>query len=394
MKRLASGTQHTLWLLTKLLTDSIRVIFTIKDHEGKFIAQTMTQSIHITDDHKTHGPAVSGGQDFGFTDQNQYGLGAFMPGDAANMIQGNLPHRQYHSTTDLTALSRTFATQNSWTNSALSQSSNPFSGPNSSTLSHNRTLSRPPSPSAQIGPKKKRKGSTGQHKLPPNLMMTRADQPQPLSIPDITSGSILTTATGFSSDGGPYTAGPEPTFRLSQGSLGPGFHTGPPTPSSAAPRFTAANRSGSTDNLNSYFYSAPNSAHPSRATSPTSFSRAQMAFNAQSSALPDSTATTMAGVQMNTDSHRPQPIIHRILPPEGPKAGGIEVTILGNNFDRTHEIYFGDAKAVTTTLWAANTLVCLLPPSPISGPVPVTFAHQRQSSYPTATVSSSPVMFR
>jgi len=119
-----------------------------------------------------------------------------------------------------------------------------------------------------------------------------------------------------------------------------------------------------------------------------------MAFNAQSSALPDSTATTMAGLQMNTDSHRPQPIIHRILPPEGPKAGGIEVTILGNNFDRTHEIYFGDAKAVTTTLWAANTLVCLLPPSPISGPVPVTFAHQRQSSYPTATVSSSPVMFR
>lgn len=226
-------------------------------------------------------------------------------------------------------------------------------------------------------------------------MMTRADQPQPLSIPDITSGSILTTATGFSPDGGPYTAGPEPTFRLSQGSLGLGFHTGPPTPSSAAPRFTTANRSGSTDNLNSYFYSAPNSAHPSRAASPTSFSRAQMAFNTQSSALPDSTtAASIAGVQMNTDSHRPQPIIHRILPPEGPKAGGIEVTILGNNFDRTHEICFGDAKAVTTTLWATNTLVCLLPPSPIAGPVPVTFAHQRQSNYPAATVSSPPVMFR
>ena len=44
------------------------MIFTIKDYEGNFIAQTMTQSIHITDDHKTHGPTASTGQDFGFTD--------------------------------------------------------------------------------------------------------------------------------------------------------------------------------------------------------------------------------------------------------------------------------------------------------------------------------------
>lgn len=353
----------------------------------------MTQSIHITDDHKTHGPTMSGGQDFGFAEQSQYGLGSFMTGDASNMIQGNLPHRQYHSTTDLAALSR-ISTQNQWASSALSQSSNPFSGPNPSALPHHHTLSRPASPSAQTGPKKKRKGSTGQHKLPPNLMMTRADQPQPLSISDIASGSILTTATSFSPDGGPYTAGPEQTFGLSQGSLGPGFHTGPPTPNSAAPRFSAANRSGSIDNLNNYFYSAPNSAHPSRATSPTSFSRAQMAFNAQSSALSDSTAAAITGVQMTTDSHRPQPVIHRVLPPEGPKAGGVEVTILGNNFDRSHEICFGDMKAVTTTLWAANTLVCLLPPSPVAGPVPVTFAHQRQSAFSAAAVPSQPVLFR
>lgn len=350
----------------------------------------MTQSIHITDDHKTHGPTPATGQEYGF-DQSQYGgLGSYMTGDGSSMIHGNLPHRQYHSTTDLTALSRNFG-QPGWNASGLSQPSNPFGGSNASTVSHNRTLSRPASPSAQTGPKKKRKGSAGQHKVPPNLLMTRADQLQPLSIPDITSSSILAT-TSFSPENGPFTAGPDQTFGLSQGNLTAGFHTGPPTPSSAVPLFTAANRSGSADNLNNIYYSAPNSAHASRAASPTSWSRSQMNFSTQASQLPENPATALAPAHMSTVSQRPQPIIQKILPNRGPTVGGIEVTILGNNFDRTHEIFFGDVKATTTTLWASNTLVCLLPPSQVSGPVLVTFAHQRQAGYSPPT-SLSPQFF-
>lgn len=307
-----------------------------------------------------------------------------MSSDGSSMIHGNLPHRQYHSTTDLTTLARNFG-QAGWNASGLSQPSNPFGGGNPQTVSHNRTLSRPASPSAQTGPKKKRKGSAGQHKVPANLLMTRAHQPQPLSIPDITSGSLLATATSFSPENAPFTTGADQAFGLSQGSLTAGFHTGPPTPSSAVPMFTAANRAGSTDNLNSIFYSAPNSAHPSRAASPTSWGRPQMTFSAQASQMQENSTTSLAAVQMPAISQRPQPSIQKILPNRGPKLGGIEVTILGSNFDRTHEICFGEAKATTTTLWASNTLVCLLPPSQASGPVPVSFAHERQAGYSPPT---------
>lgn len=366
----------------------------MKDCDGNFVAQTMTQSIHITDDHKTQAPGPSGGQDYAFTDQSQFGgLGSYMTGEGANLIHGNLPHRQYHSTTDLTALSRNLG-QASWNPNTLSQSSNPFGGGPSSNMSHQRTLSRPASPTAQIGPKKKRKGSAGQHKVPANLLMTRADQPQPLSIPDITSGSLLATATSFSPESaGPYTAGPDQTFGLSQGNLTAGFHTGPPTPSSAVPLFAAGNHSGSTENLNNFFYSAPNSAHPSRAASPTSFSRPQMTFTNQASQLPENPTTSLAAMQMTGVSQRPQPTIQKILPSEGPKSGGIEITILGSNFDRTHEVCFDGIKAITTTLWAANTLVCLLPPSPVAGTVPVTFAHQHQASL-SPPPSSPPAFFK
>jgi len=357
------------------------------DSEGNFIAQTMTQSIHITDDHKTHGPTASTGQDFGFADQAQFnGLGAYMDNDASNMLHGNLPHRQYHSTTDLTAFSRSLG-QGAWNASTLSQASNPFGG-NSSTLSHHRTLSRPASPSAQTGPKKKRKASAGQHKVPANLLMTRADQPLPLSIPDISSTNIMPTATTFSPDSVAFTAGTDGTFGLPQGSVGPGFHTGPPTPNSAVPLFNTTNRSGSTDNLNSYFYSAPNSAHPSRAASPTSFSRQQLTFNPQTQ-MPENATNSLTAMQLTGVSQRPQPTIQKVLPSEGPKSGGIEITILGSNFDRTHEVCFGDKKAITTTLWASNTLVCLLPPSTVGGRVAVTIAQQHQTGYSSPSVPTA-----
>ncbi|GAA5977606.1 hypothetical protein JCM10908_005036 [Rhodotorula pacifica] len=65
------------------------------------------------------------------------------------------------------------------------------------------------------------------------------------------------------------------------------------------------------------------------------------------------------------------PRINRVIPGEGPVHGGIEVTVLGDNFVRDLTCVFGDNAAVPTHYWSANTLVCVLPPSANPGPVVV-----------------------
>lgn len=67
----------------------------------------------------------------------------------------------------------------------------------------------------------------------------------------------------------------------------------------------------------------------------------------------------------------PRPTIARLVPNDGPTHGGIEVTILGENFSPTMVCTFGDFPAVTVQSYGPTTLVCMLPPSPIAGPVAV-----------------------
>lgn len=67
----------------------------------------------------------------------------------------------------------------------------------------------------------------------------------------------------------------------------------------------------------------------------------------------------------------PVPRISKLIPGEGPTSGGIEVTVLGENFTEGITCVFGDVPAANTKVWASNTLVCLLPPSSSPGPVVV-----------------------
>ncbi|EUC58562.1 ankyrin-like protein [Rhizoctonia solani AG-3 Rhs1AP] len=67
----------------------------------------------------------------------------------------------------------------------------------------------------------------------------------------------------------------------------------------------------------------------------------------------------------------PIPRVSRVVPNSGPIQGGIEVTLLGENFSRAYECQFGDYVATETALWGGNTLVCLLPPAAQAGAVPV-----------------------
>ncbi|SJX65128.1 related to SPT23-suppressor of TY retrotransposon [Sporisorium reilianum f. sp. reilianum] len=78
----------------------------------------------------------------------------------------------------------------------------------------------------------------------------------------------------------------------------------------------------------------------------------------------------------------PLPKISKLIPGEGPTSGGIEVTVLGENFTEGITCVFGDVPAANTKVWASNTLVCLLPPSSSPGPVVVSVKGAGQVAQP------------
>ncbi|TFK68690.1 hypothetical protein BDN72DRAFT_841478 [Pluteus cervinus] len=83
----------------------------------------------------------------------------------------------------------------------------------------------------------------------------------------------------------------------------------------------------------------------------------------------------------------PVPTIHRLIPNMGPTHGGIEVTVLGNNFLPSMQLncVFGDVAASSTQRWSDNTLVCVLPPRATAGVVAVWF-----DGYPKADEHNGP----
>lgn len=89
-----------------------------------------------------------------------------------------------------------------------------------------------------------------------------------------------------------------------------------------------------------------------------------------------SLATNLASAQASWSFPAPRPLvtpprISRLIPGEGPIHGGIEVTVLGENFVRDLICVFGDSPAMSTHYWSSNTLICILPPSANPGPVVV-----------------------
>lgn len=66
------------------------------------------------------------------------------------------------------------------------------------------------------------------------------------------------------------------------------------------------------------------------------------------------------------------PILDRIEPSFGPTMGGIEIAILGQNFDVGPVVMFGDCTA-TTIFYNSNIIICLLPSTDKPGPVALSF---------------------
>ncbi|KAH8820464.1 hypothetical protein F5884DRAFT_658075 [Xylogone sp. PMI_703] len=350
-----------------------QVIFTIKDHQDRLIAQEITSSIMITDDHKTHNILpIQGQQPNGSDAYLQAGSGGFSTEGIFEAPAGNgtNPFRISHSSSDLQSLQRNVPVQYQ----PPVNLTTPLPPQNPTMTITPRNLSRQVSPSPSAGPTSKKRKASGSSKVPSGLAMTRLE----------------TGPTGASPGG---TAGPSPftpnqaafplpnEHQFAQPSMNmpnmlPQYNAGPPTPNSNDQVFfSGANRSQSVENLAmQQMYSAPASAHASRAPSPSGL---RNAYQQQQAQIAQAVANGLYGIPLGLNPHRP-PTIHKLIPNEGPKAGGIEVTCLGSGFCQGLEVMFGDCKATTTTFWGETSLVCLLPPSAFAGTVPVTFKHQHQ----------------
>ncbi|OLN95286.1 Protein MGA2 [Colletotrichum chlorophyti] len=372
-----------------------QVVFTIKDWQDRVVAQEMSQSIMITDDHKTHPipqqlnpPATQGSEPNNLVPMMNATMESTSP-----LNSGGAPFRISHSSSDLQSMQRNAAPQ--FPPAPVSTTNKPPPPPPpAATTTTPRSLSRPQSPNAHAGPQtKKRKASTGS-RVPIGMAMTRLDTtPPPTQIP----GNPMQTAPSASTS--PFTPNltnfqtpPEAMF-VQNGTAPPmpqPFATGPPTPNSNDQAlFTNGNRSASMDNVAMPMFSAPASAHQSRAASPSGLRNGV-------NAVPQNQFNTMSYLPANAVAPaRPQPTIHKIIPNEGPKSGGIEVTILGASFYQGLEVLFGDQKATTTTFWGESSLVCLLPPSPVAGPVLVSFKQsQTQAGPPFPAMSKQNQMFK
>lgn len=218
--------------------------------------------------------------------------------------------------------------------------------------------------------KRRKRSSSG--KLPPELVMTRAES-QPTGGSHVSgnnSGTQSPTPRGYAS----------PTERpfVTASAMSSQFTSGPPTPNSNDnnPFFNPSVQHSSLDSIvqQQQLMSGPNSSHPSRPGTPGGSARnsvqdQNLNVNAGPNSTPQMWPLTSAGNRLPS-------VIHKLVPAEGSIAGGTEVTLLGSGFYPGMEVVFGDTLATTTTFWGDKCLNCLTPPALQPGLVAVVFKHE------------------
>ncbi|KAL1894567.1 SPT3 Dosage dependent suppressor of Ty-induced promoter mutations-like protein [Sporothrix stenoceras] len=448
-----------------------QVIFTLKDFRGQVLAQTISRSIMITDDHKTPTAASAGSASAApsvadgdastgdVADASKLSSSATLtltPGGKAAPKTGKPKSiGGVQSAADLTAMKRGSVTFSAPEADKANANAYAAAAASSSAAAMAR-LSRPASPDGLKGHSaKKRKSSAGVPKVPTTLAMTRIEtSPQPQqpaqqqNMPTVGSrlaASSTSPVAQFSSNNSTFLSPPSGfvpdtmaaavDMALRAGGSGDPdidslagivpmnadpMATGPLTPNShtdQAGAFVNGNRSGSFDNLalsQTPMFSAPTSAHPSRAPSPNGLRGSmhmfqQQLFQQQQQQLQQQLNQAQFSQQFQNGlfslpmsmpqaatSPTSQPVVHKIIPAEGPKSGGIEVTILGSSFYQGLDVMFGDQRATTTTFWGESSLVCLVPPSSIAGHVPVTLrqSNQRGTAQPTFAANQQRITFK
>lgn len=353
--------------------EGFQVIFTLKDSQGNVKAQAMSDSILITDDHKTHPQSFStsvAGDAF-------YQNPAFVPNglpmsqsmvDMSTHVQ---PFPSSRSAGNLQALG--YGAQYNGHSHVHQLSGSGFMSHDSSATMTPTSLSRPASPSnAGAGPNKKRKSSSFHRKIPSGLAMTpRVDTSLP---PSNSIPSSLSMGSQFSPEAARF---PNQLSQMDQAYMaipnsGPAqyFGSGPPTPSENGPfNFSQPQVDLSRIPSNQAYFSHPSSAVPSRASSPVLQTRANMAAYARQQPIQTSTNTIGArymgqappGSSGNDSSQGPYPAITRITPNEGPTTGGTEVAVFGESLVPGVQVAFGDIYAPTQYI-SPTSVVTIAPP--------------------------------
>ncbi|KAK5118567.1 hypothetical protein LTR85_008032 [Meristemomyces frigidus] len=404
--------------------EGFQVIFTLKDQQGNVVAQQMSDSILITDDHKTHPPTFPA---------TTLGEGVFFQ-NAAAFAPNGLPMSQ--SMVDLHAQMHPFTSSRSTGNlqslaygqqqfnphshvHQLPQVNTGYSSQATSATMTPTSLSRPASPTSagQAGPNKKRKSSSFHRRVPSGLTMTpRVDTSQPPSSNLPSAISAVTspfspTGDGFSGGGG----GQQQSYMTIPANNGPAqyYNSGPPTPSENYSGgggqhggFTQSQidqHLARSHNAQAYF-SHPSSAVPSRAASPVlqqtrsgpmaAYARQQQQHHQHPPPIQTPTnQQSMQGLarqqpqqqqhgqyQMHhqhqqsasvsasgsssaepVDNTSP-PTITKITPADGPYLGGTDVAIYGYNFQNGMQVLFGE-KVATTVYYGPQALLATSPPS-------------------------------
>ncbi|ROT40305.1 hypothetical protein SODALDRAFT_290415 [Sodiomyces alkalinus F11] len=399
-----------------------QVIFTIKDWHDRVVAQAVSPSIMITDDHKTH-PAL-------------HMLPAPAPETSMPTTSPPADNTSSSSSSSSSSLSANTTVapppppslHQAPSPGHVSTSTTPAKGSPAPTTPQTAACSRPASPSSAPGPASKKRKASG-CRLPMEMTMTRldtsaaADGAHPpaaaaaaqtvvsasAAMSPFSTGLTLPPADGFFGQNSPTGTGtPGGSRALSVGPTSPGNAN---TANGQDPELYNAGRPVSLDSLAAHTFSAPASTQHSRAPSP-SMIRQSPGTLPQQAPLPQGPVTSLPffanGVHAANGVHgvngvggihgvngingvnganaatppRPPPTIHKIIPNRGPKLGGIEVTILGANFFQGLDVYFGDQRATTTTFWGESSLVCLLPPRAMAGLVPVTLRQPQGQSQP------------
>ena len=346
----------------------------------------MTNSIVITDDHKTHAPPGTIHPNNGAFFDNASAPGASVFSQAPPGSHGPASFRNAHSTTDLHSMQQHFN----------SQHRNPFAAPQtssqiaSSTLTP-RHLSRQASSSAPSAQQNKRRKASGSGRIRNDLTMTKLQNPVPnncISGISSTNQSKSQASNGVAAFMPGFTAPSQRLMTQIPSHFNKNSHT-PTTTTTDSTFFSPAQRSQSMENLQGFsgVFSAPGSVRPSRVPSPT--------LVPQSNGLPRNhaqmQANSLPGANGTANPQR-APVIHKLTPAEGSKSGGIEVTCLGSGFRQGLEVMFGDAQATTTTFWGESALVCLVPPALEAGAVPVTFRRSYEHNLPSP--SNKHALFR
>ncbi|KAI1179680.1 hypothetical protein F4777DRAFT_442190 [Nemania sp. FL0916] len=382
-----------------------QVIIILKDYENNIVAQGISSSIMITDDHKTpilnnpiptsqpptqskHSPEPLMHNGLPLSSQANisqpvpaHGTPIHHHGVHPSALFGSnsgdtpsLPLRQTHSVSDLQSHGQTSL-------SAIPSNSHTHGTQSVSVMASPHSLSRQTSPASPLSAANRKRKASMVGKVPIGLTMTQMEtNGSPSSVTQdgqdthsvaSASNSPFSTTIGHLPLNGDL---PNQGQLHMPNNVSQLFGAGPTTPNGNGSEpfvFTGMhNGSMHLDRSINQLFSAPVSAHPSRAPSPS-----QMRPDPQNLQLSQQAQDILPMPLVSP------PTILKIVPNEGSKSGGFDITILGSNFTNDGlEVYFGAHKAITTTYWGPTSLVSMLPPSPVSGPVPVTIKQQGRVS--------------